>query len=47
MKIKKGDKLDEITLPKHDGNEFNLSETTFFAALYELKLSLGSLAPTR
>ena len=27
MKIKKGDKLDEITLPKHDGNEFNLSET--------------------
>ena len=26
MKIKKGDKLDEITLPKHDGNEFNLSE---------------------
>ena len=25
MKIKKGDKLEEITLPKHDGNEFNLS----------------------
>ena len=27
MKIKKGDKIDEITLPKHDGSEFNFSET--------------------
>ena len=26
MKIKKGDKLDEITLPKSDGSIFNLSE---------------------
>ena len=27
MKIKKGDKLEEITLPKDDGSIFNLSET--------------------
>ena len=27
MKIKKGDKLEEITLPKDDGSLFNLSET--------------------
>ena len=27
MKIKKGDKIDEITLPKHDGSQFNFSET--------------------
>ena len=27
MKIKKGDKLEEITLPRHDGNQFNLSDT--------------------
>ena len=27
MKIQKGDKLEEITLPKHDGKKFNLSET--------------------
>ena len=27
MKIKKGDKLEEITLPQHDGNQFNLSDT--------------------
>ena len=27
MKIKKGDKLEEITLPDHNGNEFNLSTT--------------------
>ena len=27
MKIQKGDKLEEITLPKHDGKIFNLSET--------------------
>ena len=27
MKIKKGDKIDEITLPKHDGSEFNFSDT--------------------
>ena len=27
MKIKKGDKLEEITLPKSDGSMFNLSET--------------------
>ena len=27
MKIKKGDKLDEITLPKHDGSIFRISET--------------------
>tara|TARA_B100000674_G_scaffold71980_1_gene49703 strand:- start:165 stop:704 length:540 start_codon:yes stop_codon:yes gene_type:complete len=28
MKITKGDKLEEITLPKDDGSIFNLSETT-------------------
>ena len=27
MKIKKGDKLEEITLPTHEGVEFNLSQT--------------------
>ena len=27
MKIKKGDKLEEITLPTHKGIEFNLSQT--------------------
>ncbi len=27
MKIKKGDKLEEITLPRHDGIQFNLSDT--------------------
>tara|TARA_B110000438_G_C15619972_1_gene566099 strand:+ start:147 stop:686 length:540 start_codon:yes stop_codon:yes gene_type:complete len=27
MKIKKGDKLEEITLPNHNGEEFNLSQT--------------------
>ena len=27
MKIKKGDKIDEIILPKHDGSEFNFSDT--------------------
>ncbi len=27
MKISKGDKLEEITLPKDDGSTFNLSET--------------------
>ena len=27
MKIKKGDKLEEITLPTHEGVEFNLSKT--------------------
>ena len=27
MKIKKGDKLEEITLPKDDGSIFNLSAT--------------------
>ena len=28
MKIKKGDKLEEITLPTHEGVEFNLSQTS-------------------
>ena len=27
MKINKGDKLDEITLPDKEGNTFNLSQT--------------------
>ena len=27
MKIKKGDNIEEITLPKLDGSLFNLSET--------------------
>ena len=27
MKISKGDKLEEITLPRDDGSTFNLSET--------------------
>tara|TARA_Y100000590_G_scaffold469156_1_gene655207 strand:- start:26022 stop:26561 length:540 start_codon:yes stop_codon:yes gene_type:complete len=27
MKIKKGDKIEEISLPRHDGSIFNLSET--------------------
>ena len=27
MKIKKGDRLEDITLPKPDGSIFNLSET--------------------
>ena len=27
MRIKKGDKLEEIVLPRHDGTPFKLSET--------------------
>ena len=27
MRIKKGDKIEEIVLPRHDGTPFKLSET--------------------
>ena len=35
MKIKKGDKLEEITLPDHNGNEFNLSTTMGKKVLFD------------
>ena len=41
MRIKKGDKLEEIVLPRHDSTPFKLSETEekrFYS------LSIGSLA---
>ena len=42
MKIKKGDKLEEITLPKDDGSIFNLSETKGKRVLVERRLKTNT-----